>query len=333
MEKLALVAGNVCLGLAALLCLVPLPLLIGEQNRRGSADGGALWGYVFLALPLLVLFSLAYAAVVLRGGLDGWGWGRLSQYVLVLATCLAWMVLFLLGGALRSEPLSQVPWAARAFTGWGAVGIPLLLLLLGLLWLNGGGDLPRRVFLAMSAVGLAAAAGLLGEGFLAMANREQQRAADAQAFHDRRDAMSRDKVERADAVKDFGSLLAQTSKWENEAIRALALQKVRSVPDLQALLSQHLRNMYYPDALTFLRDNEVPPAVAAALAEPIRDAMTMAIRDLRSRVEDGRDLWADNLAADLDRITGVANKYGRHGVDYAPLVAEYKRLVAEAKKK
>ena len=91
--------------------------------------------------------------------------------------------------------------------------------------------------------------------------------------------------------------------------------------------------MYYPDALTFLRDNEVPADVAAALAEPIRDALTMAIRDLRARVEAGRDLWADNLAADLDRVTGVANKYGRNGVDYGPLVAEYKRLVAEARKK
>ena len=71
MEKLALVAGNVCLGLAALLWLIPLPLLWSEQSRRGGADGGALWGYAFLALPLLGLLSVAFAAVVWRGGLDG----------------------------------------------------------------------------------------------------------------------------------------------------------------------------------------------------------------------------------------------------------------------
>ncbi|MBL8211225.1 MAG: hypothetical protein JNK87_10965 [Bryobacterales bacterium] len=328
MDRLALIAGNVFLGLAALLYFVPYQMVLAEEPRQ---DGGLLWGHVFLQLPLFVLFGFAYSAVVWRGGLDAWGWPRVGQYSFVWGACLTLVAASFCSAVFRSEPVQHVPWVVRPLLGWAAYVVPLLLLAVAALWLNAvvPAQWLRTAFAVAGGLGLALGAALLGEGFVAMGQGEAQRIAERQAYDDRRDQMILAEVEAADPVAGFGSLLPHTSKWENEQIRGTALRKVRSVPDLPALLQQHLRNMYYADALTFLRDNDVPGS--AALAEAVRDALELAGRNLRGRVEESRDLWRDDLESDAAKVREVAAKFGGYGVDLRAVVNDYEGLLVRAR--
>ncbi len=329
MDKVALIAGNVFVGLAALVYFVPYQLVLAEEPRN---DGGLLWAHLLLHLPLLGLLGLAYSAVVWRGGLDAWDWQRASQYGFVWLACVTLLSTSFCSGVFRYEPRQQVPWMVRLVSGWAAYLVPLLLLLVAVLWLNAVGPavLFRKAFGLLSAFGIGMGVLLAGEGMLAVLRSQQQQLAARQAYAGERDVSMLAEVERADAVNGFGSLLPHTSKWESEPIRALALRKVRSVPNLNSLLGLHLRNMHYGDALTFLRDNDV--ANGGAVAEAVRDAIVLASRNLKERVDNNRDLWRDDLEAEASKIRDVAAKFGGYGVDLKTAVLDYEELLAQARK-
>lgn len=329
MDKLALIAGNVFLGLAALLYFVPYQWMLAEEPRQ---DGGLLWGQLFVQLPLFALFGFVYSAVVWRGGLDAWGWPRGGQYCFVWGACLTLAAASFCSAVFRYEPARDVPLAVRPLLGWAAYVVPLLLLVLAALWLNDVAPVPwvRTTFAVAAGLGLGLGAALLGEGLLAMDRSQSRRITDRQAYHDRRDRMILAEVEAADPVAGFGSLLTHTSKWENEQIRGLALGKVRSVPAFDELLGQHLRNMYYADALTFLRDNDV--SEPARHADGVRDAIQRMTGHLAELVEESRDLWRDDLEADAVKVREVAAKYGGYGVDLQGVAREYEGLLARARK-
>src|SRR5262245_8996847 len=231
------ILGNICVALALVIFLVPLQLMVREPAARGGdGGGGIIWGAIFVLVPLWFLLTVALCAATARGALDWLTRPRAVQYLVVLASCAALAVVTFFSMALKHEPLSQVPWAARPFLGWAVLVFPPIVMSFCVLALNPslGSAVPAPVYRVPAA--LVAAASLLASGGLlwqwfsftqeeAAAKMERLVARDTE-----RDKEMLAEVERLDPVKELGRLLDKTGPFETPAIRELAVKKARSHP-------------------------------------------------------------------------------------------------------
>lgn len=296
-------------------------------HTGGPRDGGRLWGAVFATLPLLAGLLLAHGAALARGGFawvlrDGSGAARAA---LVLLSVLAAVLVVGFSAAVRDEPSGQVPWALAPVQAWAHwVWLPVLLgqALLGLapalrpaarlLW--------QGPSLAVGALSLALCAAMLLQLLVSQAQQGQTQLREEQAFQDERDERIRQQVQQADPQRDFLSLLPQASRFERADIRALALAKLRSHPDLQGALAQVLQGPQADETFAFLEAEDPPDP--AALAPRVRDGMGHLARELRRAVARTHTLRPDDFEPVVRRSLAVADRYARYGVDFRPALEE-----------
>ena len=116
-----------------------------------------------------------------------------------------------------------------------------------------------------------------------------------------------DGVKSADLERDFGLLLGHSSRSEMPESRAVAVQKLLANGDkFNARMASHLRNFYYRDALTFLRENDARGL--AGLAEPVRDGILMAARNTREQIRSGSMIRPDEFEGDAESVLVMADK-------------------------
>jgi hypothetical protein len=161
---------------------------------------------------------------------------------------------------------------------------------------------------------------------------QQQRATIRHAidYGNQRDASMLQQVQAADVEKDFVSLLPHTSPYETREIRELALDKLRSHPDLNGALARLLRNAWAEEAFTFLAANDPPDA--AALAEPVREGVLSVARQMQERVREAHTLRPDDYEHIVKRVITTVDRYAAHGVDYVPAMREL-RLAFDARQR
>jgi hypothetical protein len=316
--------------LAGVLWLACLLSGIGVILIGASADPGRDGGRALAMMMLTPVFAgsllAAFGLALWRDGPDwltgGSGAGRAWA---VMATVLAAAVVACFSAALRLEPASQTPWAlwpVRAWAHWFWPPVMVAGAALALWPGLRGAVAPTAWRLALTLIGgasLLICAGLLAQAVQSWVASEAARGDEAQAFDEQRDRTVMAEVQRADPVKDFVSLLNQTSKWERPAIRAAALAKVNAHPDLTGALSALLRSPMSDYAFTFLESNEPPDA--QALLAPLREAFAAAPEQLRREIADNRALRADETAPQVRRLLAVADRFEAHGLDPLPLAA------------
>lgn len=328
--------GNICLALMGLGFVFLLGLL-GSGPGRGDGGGAGSFMIFFLAPGMFLLFSTTYSTIVASGKLDGLGLPRGLQYFGVILACLCLTVLMAGAFLMHNEPAGQVPFGLRPFGLWASWAVPLLMIVVAFFWINAatGASVSflRGTFLGLSAVGLTVGAILCVEGFLAMQSREAARVNEVVSRESSRDKDILEQTEKADPVKDFGSLLNQTSKWEKDPIRKLALSKVLSTGDqFPALLTNCFDHYYYySSALVFLRDNDPPDP--AGLAEPIKIAMATSAKHVRESIRDESSIRPDDFDTEAEILLAVADKYGVYKVDYVPSVREFRAALDEPRPK
>jgi hypothetical protein len=323
--------GNICLGLASLIYLLFLGALSMEIGTS-KPDMSGIIIFPVLSLALFILLTTAFCAVAGEGKLDWIGWPRGAQYFSVIVSCLTLTIIIGFSVVLGKEPASQIPWAIRPFIPWSPLVLPPVLIAVALLFLNK--DLGtsvvwlRGAFAFLCGVGLLTGLGLLGEAFYWNQQRAAQEIVAIQERESDRDRMIMDQVKAADPEKDFGSLLAQTNRFEKPAIRDLALQKILSNSNFTATLAAHLRGqIYFGSALIFLRDNDPPDK--AALAEPVRDAFVLAAQQVRDTMRTEFNPRRSEFISDADEVLVVADKFASYGVDYVPAIREYRAALDE----
>lgn len=311
-------------------------LLILATVALGSKKSAEVTGdfivFGIASLLLFLLFCGAFCVLIARRELDWLGWGRGMQYFGVIVSCLTLSIVIGFSATLRSAPVSDVPWAIRLFIPWAHLVLPPFLIALAFLWLNRSPDVPvlwlRGAFAAVSVVGVAAGLGLLGEVLVTSQQRDVQRIASIQERGNERDRKMLEQVQAADPEKDFGSLLAQSSKFERPEIRALALQKLLSNSNFTALMAEQLHHYYYHrSALTFLRDNDPPDR--KTLAEPVRDAFGLVAKDVHEVMHSESNPRPYEFISDADGVLAVADKFAGLGVDYVPAIREYRAALDE----
>jgi hypothetical protein len=325
-RAIALVLGSFGLLVAAAAACALFGLaLTGRPDR----DGGKTLGAAMFGLGLLGGLLVAYVSALAAGGLPGIA-GSVTpaplRWALVLGAVVSAAVVATMCATLRSESPGEVPWVLLPLRAWAHwIWLPGLIAGAALGLYPGLRDaLPPRAWQlpmqGLGALSLLLAAGMLAQLAWSISENQAQRAQAELDFHARRDASILQQVQAADAQRDFLSLLPQSSRNEVPEIRALALAKLRSHPDLDGALAAVLRGPFADEAFTFLESNE--PVNARALAPVVREGIVAHARALREQMAGTHTLRADDYQYPVLRILAVAERYGSYGVDYRPALRQ-----------
>lgn len=316
--------GLLVAGLAALLLFS-----VAAAAPPARQDGGRIWSALFASLPLLGGLLLAYGCGLAGAGFDWVLGGRsssASRWLFVMVTVLSAVVVVALSAAVRSEPAEHTPWALWPVRGWAHwVWLPALLAgaTLGL-YPSLRQGLPTWVWQAPLSV-LAGLSTLLCAGLLLQLLQthaaEQARRVQAQAGDDlRRDHEVLAMLQQADVQRDFIRVLPHSSPFEAPPIRELARAKLAQHPDLDGALIAVLRSAHPDAAFAFLQANA--PRSAAALAEPLREAIVRHAAQLHDDVSRTHTLRPDDYQAPVRRILASVDRFTTHPVDYRPALKQ-----------
>lgn len=304
--------GNICVGLLGFGAFVMFRFVSSSVSRYDYIAA-----ILFSLFLLAVLFAL-FAAITANGKLDFLGWPRLLQYGGVAIASVSLTVLMGMSAAVHGSEGREFPWSIHPFCPWAAYMLPLVLAIIGALWLNSARfafpEYPLRV-----AFGIVTVIALFSNVVMGVEiQRNLQQQAEEQA---REDLLI---VQQADPESDFSRLLHYTSRFERPATRQLALEKILGTgPRFNALMTECLRTPVFQEGLTYLRDNE-PPGDSATLAEPARDAIFLSAKRLREEFATGREFKADDIESGVDTALTVADKFSKYGVDFLPAVRDYR---------
>ena len=306
------IAGNICLGLASVLCVL---LFIGVSSGMGkqeSATTFAIAGWIWC--PLV---GTAFCAAVAQGKLDAVGWPRGFVYAAIILACVA--------------IASVAVWIAAAASGLAGLIVMTGVILAALVCLNFSDSAWGRYgLLGVMSLGLLAALAQIGVWLFWS---QQGAARHVVAIEERtndRDSAILEEVKTADAEKDFGMLLGHTGRFENRKIAALALEKVRSTARFDALMAETLRNgNYFRNGFKYLSDHDPAPAAKAELAGAVRDAVLLVGQSVREIMRQEYNPRGSQFVDDASEVIAVVGKFEGLGVDFSPAMREYRASIEE----
>jgi hypothetical protein len=321
--------GNLGIGLAVLLYAIPLPMIIVAPPTHDGGQSEA-WGLIFLLLLLWFCLAVALCVSAGSGGLDWLAIGRGSQYALALVTCLAMAMVTAMSGLLRHETADQIPWAMRPLVpfAWAMWVFPLAIAIFSLLTINPalGADVPRLLLRAplglVGGMSLAVSIGMLGQWFVSSQEKQAARVDAMVNESSERTKRQMEEVRALDANTQLNQMLGYTNRYHDEALRELALQKIRAVPDLEEQLAFGLRSPWYEYVLIFL--DAADPPDGKPLAEPARDAFLAVVDNVRTTLRSPATVHPDSFDFQARLVLSVAEKFRAFGVDYAPAIRAFR---------
>lgn len=325
--------GNIILSLAAFLYVVPLQMLMHEADLR--REGGALWGNIFMFVPLWSLLTIALLLATARGGFDWLPMNRASQYFLIVASGLALLAVTFFSFLAKLEPANQLPWAAHPFRIWAAYVFPLLTLALAFFTLNPaiGGKISvlvyRVPFAIIGIASLLACTGMVLQWIMVSYQQQIARSERAVEQSNQRDRSILAEVQAMNATNDFVQLLGFANRFENQEIRQVAIEKANAHPQFTAALAEVLKNFYAEKGLVYLDACDISEADMKTLAEPVRAAIMVLTKDAVDSVERTNTYYAEQFDWNTRIILSVTDKFHGSGVDYVPTIREFRAALDE----
>jgi hypothetical protein len=313
--------GNICVGIAALIFLLPLHYVLWDYARKHLSDSSWVTPALYVLIPLWLLLMAGLLCVTASGGFDWLRLGRPALYVFTVAAALALAVVSfgLVGSYIR-------PGFMPSFISY----LPLLLvlaatMLLVVLSLNPQfGISPRVVRLpwtigtALCLVGGVGFGGywLATEGFGGMANIVQRLNGPSS-----QEVLT--KVSTLDPQNDFDELLGLTTRYASPEIREAATARLRSNPEFLERLVTELVNGNGEGAVEFIYSATLTSTEQAKLARPALAVMRRWV----ARIPAPNYTTKQNLK-DLRRwgtmMFGVLpEKFANTGVDFAEVIADF----------
>lgn len=326
------ILGNILLGLASLVYVLPLQLLLAEARRAPRNDGSALWGGIFVFLPLWLLLTVALSVATSRGGLDWLPMRRGGQHALVIVAGFALLATSLFGFLGRVEHASQLPVVSRVFLGWADLILPLAALVFLLLTLNPSlgahvpAAVPRIAFAACAGLALLHGGALLGEWFVRSQRSALARAEEDAAFYERNRREMVERLRTLDPEKDLAELLdasAHTDAETSEVVRT----KLAAHPDLREGIRSVLRTWRAEAAITYLASHDVSSDDKAALAEPVLDALKELARAAGDEIRRSTHFFPDQFDRRTRLMLAAADMFAGQGPDYAEALREFQRAL------
>ncbi|MBL9138953.1 MAG: hypothetical protein JNK85_24000 [Verrucomicrobiales bacterium] len=314
--------GNLCLGVATLIYVVPLQYLLLELSRKRDDGGGTLAG-ILLLLPMWLLLLVASLCVAAAGGFDGLRLGRSTLYTLVVLAVLAMTLL----SFMRFEFPRHPNFATRFVGGLPIYLLPAATIQLVLLSLNPGllPGIPRPwvgvPWLVCAALSLALCGGFLGYRLAAAGKARVMGLVSRLGHHGVTGREILAGIPQLDPDRDFAELLKRTNEFESRAVRAAALERLRAHPEFLNRLIAELGTRSPEHALAAVEFATLTPEEKRLLAPPARSAIERVTneiqREFRYFPKDRRkslQRWGTRLFA------SIAAKFQGSGVDFLPAI-------------
>lgn len=323
--------GNILIGLASFIYLLPLQLLLGAARRATRNDGGALWGAIFVFLPLWLLLTLALSVATARGGLDWLPVKRGGQHALVILAGLALLATSLFAFLGRVEHVSQLPVVSRPFLAWADLALPLITIVFLVLTLNAsiGTSVPvlayRVPFAILAGLSLLHGVALFGEWFLRAQQSQVARMNEEAVFYARAARTMLERLKTLDPEKDLAELL-DASGHSNPEIHAVVMAKLGAHPDLRGGIASVLRSWRADAAFSYLAAVDISAEERAALAPAVVDGIGQMTRAFDDDIARSTHFRADDFDPRTRRIITTADRFAGLGLDYAPALRELRRV-------
>jgi hypothetical protein len=325
--------GNICAALATIVFLFPLQHLLSDYARKEVSHDQWVTPALFILIPLWLLMLTALLCVTASGGFDWLRLGRPVLYAFTIGATVALAVVTFVFVALYIRPgftprglYSPVIYLVHFATVLLVVlslnqkllpGIPIQ-------WLRW----PWTIFAALS---LVLCVGFCGywiihngaRGVMSIAYRlshpgpsEQERLA---------------KISTLDPQADFSDLLWQANRQASRAVREAATARLRSHPKFLEMLAAELETGHVEPAVTFLRDVELSPAEQTRLARPARKAMQRWVSRIPAPNYTTKKHLKDLQRWGTEMFRVLPEKFASTGVDFAPVIADFKDKVEPTK--
>lgn len=316
-----IIAGNIFIALATFEFLAVILLL-----KAVNTDKATLLYILLIGIALFFTFSAVYCVLVAAGRLDALGLPRWLLYLGAVVS--SGSLVFFMGSALGSTQYQpgDIAVALRFFGANASWVVPSLMILLAFFVLNHSAvpqiplSLLRGLLFALGVVGIVVSFSTAIEGMIGSERDKKEREEGYRKAEIERKNETLAKVQQADPATDFGVLLMTTKKGQPDDSRQLATQKLLSNgPKFAELMTVQLRTGDHENGLQFLLDNDPPGA--AALAEPVRDAMLRVCAHVKDQET---FVWATDFERLTDVLLKIADKYSAYGVDYVPAIKEYR---------
>jgi hypothetical protein len=318
--------GNLALGFAAFVYLIPLQITLRQPTPPGHAGLGTAFALVaFMGLLWVSLLS-AWCVLVAQGGLAWIGGGRPLQFLAMFSGWLALVAVTTLSVFLRGD--TQLPLALRPFMPWAIYVVPALLLGATALLLNPEMIVRPQLFTAgrfalgfCGALALASAMGIAAEYAVQrqrQITRQQHLDPANREKHIRR--LVRE-VDSLDPQRDFAQLLLHVGPDRFSEPEQLAARKILSHPHLNDALGEILVSAEPSEALKYL-GNYSPPNVEA-LAGPVRHAILNTASRIRREIRKNAPLTYKSFFNETDLVLRAANRFvDVRGADHLTAVHE-----------
>jgi hypothetical protein len=316
--------GNVGVGLAALIYILPLQLLLFEVRRKRDEGGSGVFAGLLLILPMWLLLLVGLGCVSASGGFDGWGWPRYGVHAFMVCASLSMAVMSFACFEFprHRDLLVRLSGAVPVYT------FPVATLVLVVLSLNPGlaPGIPvapvRWIWFACAAFSLAIVGGYLvwrvlwmrlRGGFAAVASRFRR------SGPTEGEILSR--IATLDSRDDFRELLRRAASFQGRTVRDAATRRLRESPEFLETLAATLSSLDPGDALEFLLGATLSPAEQTRLALPSRSAMERFISDIPAPNFMSPDRRKTLLLWGRKTLPAIAQKFSSTGVDFSGIPA------------
>lgn len=324
--------GNILLGLASFIYLLPLQLLLGAARRATRNDGGAIWGAIFVFLPLWILLTVALSVATARGGLDWLPVRRGGQHALVVLAGLALLATSLFSVLGRVEEVSQLPVVSRPFLAWADLALPLVTIAFLLFTLNTAlaPSIPpaayRLPFAILVGASLLHGVGLLGEWFVRAQQSQIARVNEEAEFYARAERTMLERLKTLDPQADLAELL-DASGHSNPEIHAVVMAKLGAHPNLREGTASVLRSWRADAAFRYLAAVDISAGERDALAPAVLDGIGQMTRVIDDEIARSTHFRADDFDPRTRRMITTADRFAGCGVDFAPALRELRRVI------
>lgn len=326
--------GNICVGLAALVLLLPLPRLLGEYAGKHPNDNQWATPALFILAPLWLLLLVALLCVTASGGFDSLRLGRPALHVLVSGATIALGALMFVFVASYVRP-GFIP---RALFSPPAFLIPLATMLVAVLSLNPklGAVVPlpalRMTWVVFA--GLCLTIGVVVGGYFLLRAGSAGVSGLARSIANpgpsSKDLVA--KIATLDPQRDFSELLERASVYSNNEVREAATARLRSNPGFVETLATTLNSGYSNrECMNFLLGATLTPDEQARLAGPALKALWHFNQQIPAPNYTTKERLRQLRSGGNKLYEAVPRKFAGTKVDFAEAKADFEERVNPTK--
>lgn len=321
--------GNICVGLAALVLLLPLQFLLSDYARKHVNDDQWMTPALFILVPLWLLLMGGLLCMTASGGFDGLRLGRSGLHAFAVAASFALAVVTFASVGLYIRP----GFTPRAIYYPIICLVPLGTMLLVVLGLNPrlASAIPiqwvRLPWIVFTALSLAGCALFLGPrlvragmgGVAGLAHRIGNLGPSPQKVLA--------EISALDPETEFVTLLWRTHRDAHPAVREAAAARLRSLPQFPDRMATMLESGHVEPAVAFVRDNPLSPEERKRLAQPARKAMERWVDRIPGPNFTTKKHLKDLKSWGTEAFRALTEKFAGTGVDFGPVMQDFQDKV------